>query len=292
MPVDGHEWFTQDPEASPNWNAPASEAPVFGSIDDKMLTAIFSWRRFEPQSFSSQGEFQKAQELLKSSLDTYLRDGKPVTNKDEYDKMIVWTKVRFLKTHKEVVDSGATVSPFAPGVTDDFFDRGMSEVAILQLGSEAQFAENDVAIFPQDDAQRLIDQGVCKFEEYVYVRPLNDYSFLFRNFDQRFDQMGENIEYARRENAELQDAQNHINQQLASANDEQAKMQQDLVRTRDEAAKITNFLAGLEKAWNDTRARLSQLFHSTLQLEAELEQRTRAMTEEIRRRGNTTVAGR
>jgi hypothetical protein len=293
MPVDGHEWFTQDAEATPNWNIPASEAPVFGAVDEKAIGALFEWRRFIQQTFSSPAQFQAAVERVKTTLGNYLRDGKPVANKDEYDPMNVWTKVRFLKPHKEVVDSGATVSPFAPGVTDDLFDRGgMAEVAILQLGSAAEIQENDVAVLPQEDAQKLIDQGICKFEEYVYVRRLNDYLFLFRDFDRRFDRMSENIGYSQREGAELQDTQAHVKKQLALASDEQSKLQQDLEKTKEEAAKIAAYAAALEKAWNDRRARLSQLFNSTIRLEAELNRRSQAMTETIRRRSDTTVAGR
>jgi hypothetical protein len=293
MPVDGHEWFTQNPEAIPNWNQPASEVPVFGEIDEQAIRAVFEWRRFEPQTFAPHPEvFKRATDLVNESLAKYLRDGKPVANKDEFDTMNVWTKVRFLKSHKEIVDSGATVSPFTPGVTDDFFDRGMAEVAILQLGAEAQFNENDVAIFPQDEAQRLIDAGVCKFEEYVYVRNLRDYGFLFRDFDQQFDRVGDDIEYAQRDVSELESARQHIDQQLALANDEQSKLQHDLQFTREEASKIAAYVATLEKTWNETRARLSQLFARSLELSEELERRSQAVTQEIRRRGETAIAER
>ena len=293
MPVDGHEWFAEDPDRQPNLNQPADIEPAFGKMNETAIKAMFTWPRFLPEAFSSPAEFQYAVARLNADIEKYIRDGKsvPVANKDDFPPLMVWAKVRFLKAHKEAVDSNATVSPFSPGVTDDFFDRGLAEVAILKLGKEAEFEVGDVGLFPQENAEQLIAAGICEFREYVFVRPLNDYAFLFRHYDKRFDRIRDDREKVERDIAELKSAQANIDSQLAMSTTDQTKLQQDLAKTQEEAVKITEYLATLEKHWADTRTMLSALYRVNLQLDEELKRLYQKMSDEINRRINQSVAG-
>jgi hypothetical protein len=201
-----------------------------------------------------------------------------------------WLKVRFVKAHKEVVDSGAAVSPFAPGVTDDFYDRGLAEIVMLQLGKEAEFKPGDIAIFPSDDANQLINQGICELIEPVFVRRLDDYIYLFANFNRRLDRVINDTARIQRDIVDLQQSQEHVNMQLALANDEMSKLKFDLQKTQYEEQKIAEYLVALEKKWAETRAALSYLYRNNLQLEEELEQRSKDLTEEINRRTLEAIA--
>jgi hypothetical protein len=286
MPVDGHEWFAENPDSLPNLNQPADTEPSFGKMNEAPIKALFTITRLPDAAFSGPTEVKDATDRLALHLSWYLRDGKsvPVTEKDVLPPMMVWTKVRFVKPHKEVVDSNATVSPFSAGVTDDFFDRGLAEVAILKLGKEAEFKEGDVALFPQENAQQLIAAGICEFREYVFVRPLNDYAFLFRNFDIRFDRIRDERERVERDIAELTKAQANINSQIALATDDQSKIQQDLTKTKEESDKIAEYLAILEKHWKDTRARTSAMYRQNLQLNEALKRLYQELSNAINRR--------
>jgi hypothetical protein len=265
LPVDGHEWFTTDLEQKPDWNKPADEEPVYGKTNEAAIKALFGWPRFRREMFASDEEYQDAIARVNASMQNYLRDGKRAVEDDP--PMNRWAKVRFLKPHKEIVDSGATVSPFAPGVTDDFYDRGdrgLAEIALLQLGKEAEFKQDDVAIFPEDDANRLIAEGKCQLIEPVFARRLNDYLFLFSNFNTRLDKIINDANRLARDIRDLQQAQAHVTKQLAMANDETTKLQFDLQKTKDEETKIADYLVKLEKKWTDTRAALSNLYKSNL----------------------------
>jgi hypothetical protein len=293
MPVDGHEWFAADPDQQPNLNQPADVEPVFGKINEAAIKAMLLLPRFAPPAFANQAEFQDATNRVAANTEKYLRDGKsvPVANKDDFPATMVWAKVRFLKPHKEAVDSNASVSPFSPGVTDDFFDRGgLAEVDILKLGKEAEFKEGDVALFPQENAQQLIAAGICEFREYVFVRPLNDYAFLFRHYDKRFDRVRDDRERVERDIAELRRAQTNIDAQRALATDDQTKLQQDLVKTQEEGVKISQYLAILEKHWTETKAKLSALYQRNLQLDEELKRLHQEMSNIANRRIARTVA--
>lgn len=295
MPVDGHEWFAADVEQKPNWNQPADVEPVFGKINESIIKAMFlQWPHLVPPMFANAAEMQDAMNRLNVHVEAYIRDGKtvPVANKDDFPPMHVWSKVTFKKNHKEVVDSGAKVSPFAAGVTDDFFDRGMAEVAILQLGREAEFKVGDVAIFPQEDAQQLINAEVCDFKEYVYVRPLNDYTYLFRNFTQQFDKVHDDTDRLIRDLAELKQAQANIGMQLALANDDKSKLTQDLAKTKEEGTKIAAYLATLEASLAETKAQLSLLYRTNLQLEEELDRLSQKTTDNADPRARRTIAER
>jgi septal ring factor EnvC (AmiA/AmiB activator) len=159
-------------------------------------------------------------------------------------------------------------------VTDDFYDAsGRAEVALLQLGKDAEIRENEVAVFPQEDAQRLIDTGFCRFEEYVYVRPLNDYSYLLLKLDERLDRVANDIRKVGRDIGQLQTAQANVQLQINSANDDQTNLREDLTRTESEAGKIADHASTLEKTWADRRNQLTQLFQQNLELHDAMQRR-------------------
>ena len=87
-----------------------------------------------------------------------------------------------------------------------------------------------------------------------------------------------------RDIAQIQQTQKQIEEQLVIARAEQAKVRADIDKTNIEKAKIAAYLATLEKSLNDLRARLSVLYRTNLQLEEELEQANKKLTDEINRR--------
>ena len=71
-------------------------------------------------------------------------EGKRAADSDPPEN--TWIKVSFLQDHTEIVDSDATLG----GVTgsQDWFDRGRSEIPLLQRGDVAKFKKGEVGVFP------------------------------------------------------------------------------------------------------------------------------------------------
>jgi hypothetical protein len=196
------------------------------------------------------------------------------------------------------VDSGARVSALQLGATDDLFDRGLAEVAMLQRGGKADFKPGDVAVFPQEDGNRLLQEKtpdgkpICELIEPVYVRSLNNYAFLFRdNFFRQYRVMTDIARISRDIN-EIKKTQQHMNEQLVVANSEQGKLNADLEKTNHEKTKIAEYLVRLQSALDEHKARLSLLYRANLQLEEELERANERLTAEIKRRGQAVAGAR
>lgn len=294
LPVDGHELFSLTPDTGGKLNESADQSPVFGEMDPKLLQVLLpppDRRYYESDAafqIASDAAFQIAVERHAVRLQNYLRDGKRATNDDP--PLNVWLKIRFKEKYSEIVDSGAKVSALQLGATDDFFDRGLAEVAMLQRGSKADFKPGDVAVFPQDDGNRLLQEKtpdgkpICELIEPVYARTLNNYAFLFRDALFRQYRVLTDIARINRDIAQTKKAQQHINEQIVVANLEQTKLKADIEKTSMERTKITEYYAVLEKSWNDLKVQLSLLYRSNLQLEAELEAANQKLTDEIDRR--------
>jgi hypothetical protein len=286
LPVDGHEVFSLTPDTGGNLNESAEQVSIFGEMTPVVLQTIIP----PPvrQHYESDQAFQLATQRHAVRMQNYLRDGKRASNDDP--PLNVWLKIRFKEKHSEDVDSGAKVSALQLGATDDFFDRGLAEVAMLQRGGKAEFNPGDIAVFPQEDANRLLQEKtadgkpICELIEPVYVRTLNNYAFLFRDILFRQSRVMADIARIQRDIAQIKKSQEHVNQQLVVARAEQAKLNTDIEKTTFEKTKITEYHATLEKSLNDLKAKLSVLYRANLQLEAELEDLNQRRTDEINRR--------
>ena len=264
MPIDGHKFFSQDPDATSNLNENADVAPIFGSMDPDFLGKL----------------------LPPGVLDNYLRDGKRAADTDTPDN--TWVKVRFTKEHTEVVDSDATLN----GVEEsqDWFDRGRSEIPLLQRGDVAKFKKDEVGVFPQADAEDLISRGVCERIEPIYVRPLNDYEYQFRSTYLQMVQIRQDMERIQRNIDEQTSTNNRTETLITYRNDEKAKLQQDLDKFTYEQKQIEAYRDKLQAKLNDTKSELSRLYRTNFQLSEELRQISETLTREINRRTAEAVA--
>lgn len=296
LPVDGHELFAVNPDEGGKLNESAQEFSVFGTMDPKLLEVLFPppQRTYFEQGPAGDQAFQIAAQRHAVMMKNYARDGLRASNDDPL--LNVWLKVRFQEKYSEVVDSRAKVSPLQLGATDDFFDRGLAEVAMLQRGANADFKPGDVAVFPQEDGNRLLQEKtadgkpICELIEPVYVRTLNNYAFLYRDLFFRTNRVNSDIARINRDIAEIKRTQQHTSEQLVVANSEQTKLNADIGKTDYEESAIIVYLAALQKSADELKAQLSLLYRSNLQLEAELERANEKLTEDINRR-TRSVAG-
>ncbi|HRX81082.1 MAG TPA: hypothetical protein P5307_18565 [Pirellulaceae bacterium] len=264
MPIDGHNFFATDPDAISNLNEDANVSPIFGKMDPDFLGKL----------------------LPPGVLPSYLRDGKRAEPTDPPEK--TWVKVRFTSDHSEIVDSDATLG----GVegSQDWFDRGRSEIPLLQRGDVAKFKKGAIGVFPQSDADDLISRGVCERVEPIYVRSLNDYEYQFRSMHLQMVQIRQNIERLDRNIAEQTSTNGRTETLIAYRTEEKGKLQQDLDKFVYERDQVTAYLGKLQLAYNDTKAELSRLYRTNFQLSEELRTISEELTREINRRTAEAVA--
>ncbi|MBC8357299.1 MAG: hypothetical protein H8E66_35465 [Planctomycetes bacterium] len=264
MPIDGHKFFSIDPNATSNLNEFADVAPIFGSMDPDFLGKL----------------------LPPGVLDAYLRDGKRAADSDSPEK--TWVKVRFIQDHSEVVDSDAILGGVE--ASQDWFDRGRSEIPLLRRGDVAKFKKDEVGVFPQADADDLIARGVCERIEPIYVRSLNDYEYQFRSTHLQMVLIRQNIERIQRNIDERTAINARTETLIAYRSDEKLKLQQDLDKFVYERDQITAYLGNLQAVLDQTKAELSRLYRTNFQLSEELRRISEELTREIDRRTAEAVA--
>ncbi|MEX0820179.1 MAG: hypothetical protein WD070_11330, partial [Pirellulaceae bacterium] len=264
MPIDGHKFFAQDPNATSDLNQNADVEPIFGDMDPDFLGKL----------------------LPPGVLESYLRDGKRAADTDPPEN--TWIKVRFTEEHTEVVDSDATLG----GVegSQDWFDRGRAEIPLLQRGDVAKFKKGAVGVFPTAEAEDLISRGVCERIEPIYVRPLNDYEYQFRSTYLQMVQIRQDMERIQRNIDEKTKTNARKETLIAYRTDEEAKLRQDLEKFLYERKQITDYDAKLESVLNATKDELSRLYRTNFQLSEELRRLTEELTREIDRRTTEAVA--
>ncbi len=264
MPIDGHKFFASDPNAKADLNEDADVAPIFGNMSPAFVSAY----------------------LPEPVRERYLRDGKRASDTDSPEQ--TWVKVQFTEAHSEIVDSDATLG----GVegSQDWFDRGRSEIPLLQRGDVAKFKKGEIGVFPQADAEDLINRGVADRKESIYVRALNDYEYQFRFTYLRMIQIRQDIERMQH-NIDEQTATNARTETLiAYRSDEKAKLQSDLDKFIYERDQITAYHEKLATVEANTKAELSRLYRTNYQLAEEIRRISEELTREINRRTAEAVA--
>jgi hypothetical protein len=284
MPIDGHKFFSNDPDKTPDLNRTADEDPIFGDMDREFLGKFLPPPQ-RPQNMTDES-YQQLLDQHQRILDDFVRDGKRAAEDDAPDN--TWVKVRFLEPHQEVVDSDVRLD----GVqgSQDFFGQGRAEIPLLQRGGPAEFKKDDIGVFPQEDADRLITGNICERIEPIYVRSLTDYEYQFRKIQMRMVENEQERQRIDRNLQQLNIADTRTLTQIAYRQQESQKLQQDRDKFQYEAAQIGAYRDKLQKILDDTKAELSRLYRTNHQLEEELTRTSDELTEEINRRTREAVS--
>jgi hypothetical protein len=264
-----------------NWSLPANEEPVFGNIDPEMIQRAY-------QPFQPSADNQAAIEMFQQMVSPYLRDGMRA-DKEQDPPDNVWLKIRFLMPHSEDVDSTTTVG--AVTGSQDFFDRGLANVPLLQRGGKATFEPGDVAIFPRSDAENLIGQGLAEEIEPIFVRKLNSYDFSLREMSQRLARLNVDIEGVKRDTVAVTETNRRTLEQIQFREMEKTRLQTDQAKFQYELAQLTALSETLNQTWLERRADLSRLYRENHQLLQELIRIDEELTRQINERTLEAVNG-
>lgn len=282
MPVDGHQLLASDPFANPDLTKNADEAPVFGNMDAAYLTQLLA--RAGKRADETDEQFLQRYGKI---LNDYSRDGKRAAADDPPDQQ--WLKVRFVQAHEVDVDIPTETSLGAMS-SEDFFDRGLAEIAVLRRNEPAKFKKNDVGVFSADFANDLIGQGVCELIEPIYVRPLNRYDYQFREITQQMQRLNFEMTIGQRDAEVAKATIARTDEAIAYREQDRDKLKVDLEKFQYERDQIKAYRDKLKAHVDQQMEELSRLYRENFALQQELERLDRIATEEIEKRSNPSLA--
>jgi len=256
LPLDGHEPFLTSSSVALGSNPTADiDSWLVDDVSDLLDEAAKSIPGFV---------------VPEQTRKNYVEDGRQA---DDDDPLLSrWTKVKFLENHKIEVDSQDQRSALEGG----FFDgNGRAVDARLQRGGDgnAEFKKDDTLVLIEEEAKKLIDEGVCIEEDRFYLRPLNDYGYVFRRIRLR-------VLALKDRKVELTREQEMLNQAIAKTvtmvvmNQEiKLKLEQDLTQYRIESKAIRDHTEKLVQQTQEMRAEMNRLEQENTELEQSLEQK-------------------
>jgi hypothetical protein len=195
----------------------------------------------------------------------YARDGKPAKEGDPSDRISV--RVRFTKAWPE--------SAAAPAAPAD--NAGGNVAAAPKAAAEASFRPGDVAYFDPDTAKDLVEgKKVAEYDTSdpakarIYVRRLHDYAQVFRETYRRRNELFALLAETKAQADRYATAVSQVKEDFQAAVVEKGGLTKDLAKFKSELDTVTAFQQSLEAKLAKTRATLSELFRSNLQLSAQL----------------------
>ena len=250
LPLDSHDVFAV-PGPKP------SEDEIFGTMDEDTIRAMFA---------DVPTEDNRQQELIES----YLRDGTRAQESDQQDE--VWVQVNVLKEYALDVDSKEIANATARG----FFDASGRSIDLrLKRGEEGVVTltpdmRGERIILKEEVATPLIDSGVLELVQRVYVRPLVDYEEAFAHQMLRQHEVTQGIELARRDQRELEKANQLAQEMISFRQAEAQEIASDLGNYQREVQILQDAVSRATAEFTSVRAQIQQLYQQVQAHHAEL----------------------
>ncbi len=242
LPLDSHDTYVVA-------DSQPSEGAAFGTMEEETIRGIFA-------NVSSDG---KRQEQL---IDTYLRDGQQAGENDPIED--VWVQVNVLKETDFDVDSEEVADATERGYFDS---SGRSIDSRLKRGDDGVVKltpdmKGKTIILREEIATPLINSGHLELIRRVYIRPLIDYEEAFVHHMVRDHEVGQTIELAKRDSAEIQKA-NQLNQEMIGFRQVEAQeLKHDLDNYQRELKVLEQAVAQADGDLTSLRTTIQQLYQT------------------------------
>jgi Ca2+/Na+ antiporter len=238
-----------------------TEAELFGRMDPAALATLLGIDEALLQKAPS--DMTPLESRQAEVLRSYVLDGQRAPEGTLPES--IWWKIRFLQDFTENVDSVES-----RGLEGGYFDiNGFTIDARLKLGDQkniANFKKDDEIVFAREAADALVKQGIAQKLEDVYVRPLNDYAYLFKQLQLRANKAEQDIDTTKRE-IERTDRTLKVGQsQIVVKQGERKRLDDDLGQVTKEKSVATSEVERVEADVAALRSELSDLYKSSQQL--------------------------
>ncbi len=203
----------------------------------------------------------------------YLEDGRAKKTDDPPETH--WVQLEFTKTHKIQVDS--------PDQQRALEDGGFFDGNGRALDAALQYAENDgyitfskdsePVLMKKEGADELLELGVAKKLGDYYLRPLNDYGFLFRRIRLNLVTLADKKVELTAEKAVLTEMFEKTQKMLVNNQDVKNKLEQDLKQFELEHNSIREYSEKLAVQAEAMYAEMNRLEQENAELEQQIEQK-------------------
>ena len=249
MPLDSHSVFSAE-------GSKTDENAIFGRMDSNELATLLG---IDPGLATAVPTGLNVKDAIKSRvLQSYLNDGGRPPEGTPPEQ--VYVRVEFLKDHTIEVDSQDQRIATDGGYYDV---NGRSVDARLKRGEEGakvSFKTEDKIVFDSTTADELVKQGIVKVLAPVFVRPLNDYEYAFRELRRQITLSTQDAKLIERELAEMQKSQGLADNQVRLGQDEQSKLGMDKAQYAKENEVITAEAGRLNDLLVSTRSEVAGMF--------------------------------
>jgi len=244
LPPDGHYPFLSSDEPE--------TGNCLGSVDEALVKALLA-------------------EASEESQRAYLDDGR-ARNPDD-PEATHWVEVQFTKKHKIQVDSPGQQRSLIDG---GFYDgNGRALDAALQHGEDGYitFEINDKILLKNEGASDLLDLGVVKRLGDYYLRPLNDYGFLFSRIRLNLLTLADQKKELTSEKAVLEEMFGKTQQMLVNNQNVNRKLELDLKQSEVERESIREYSEKLAAEAKEMFDEMNRLEQENAELEQQIEQK-------------------
>jgi hypothetical protein len=235
IPVDGHEPFVAA-------GSEPDDKQLFGRMDEDLL------RKLMPQ-------------VPASTLNRYKRDGSRSEENDPPN--VLWAKIEFTKKHEIVVDSGDKRNAADGGYFDT---QGQAVDSRLQRGEPVTFAPPQRIDIEASAATQLKAQGVAEILDRYFVRPLNDYRFLYSNIINQLDRVAERQVVLTQMKIELDSAVERTVKLLQEEQDVKDKLEKERDQVEKEKQAIANYFKEVTEEFQNEKRLVAKLYEQNLEL--------------------------
>ncbi len=259
MPVDSHTAFAAA-GSSPE------DGAKYGRMDKDEIAKILgidpALAEQEPSSFKSVAEAIKAR-----VLQSYLNDGARAPEQTPPESLSY--EVKFLKEYSLGVDAKGGRSPLEGGYHDT---EGSMIDERLKRGEDAGvvFKVDDLYVFDAPTAKRLEGEGTVEIQAAVFVRPLNDYAFAFREIRRMIIRAMQDLALNTRNYDEAVRTTTITLAQEVKGEEEGSKLKLDKAQYEKEMQVISSVANDLNEEIKTTKVELSRIYSSILQIHTEL----------------------
>ncbi|MFN6127844.1 MAG: hypothetical protein ACK494_02970 [Planctomycetota bacterium] len=270
MPLDSHNAFAAQ-------GSQEDENAIFGRMDRQELAQLLG---IDPSLADAEPTSLSVRDAIKArALQAYLNDGGRPPEGTPPEQ--IYVRVEFLKDHTVEVDAQEQRTATEGG----FYDlSGRSVDARLKRGEDGakvSFKAGDVVILDSNSSDDLAKQGIVKSLAPVFVRPLNDYEYGFREVRRQITAALQDAKLIERELAEMQKSQGIADSQVRMRQQERIKLDKDFAQYSKENEVITAEATRLDQQLAATRSELSSMYQQIQSLRDQIVANQRAATAAI-----------
>ena len=138
---------------------------------------------------------------------------------------------------------------------------------------QPQFKKGDQIVIKEEEANRLIDEGIAHSLDQYFLRPLNDYRYVLRHIRMRLTELSKRIETLQFEKEVLQTAADKTQALLVDKQGIKLKLEQDFEHFRTERQAIRKYSEQLRAEADAMRAEMKRLHQENGSLERQLRMR-------------------